>query len=69
MVELGNSLPDSYEFHVIDEKHVLKKAAAGLVPSRIVARPKQPYRSPDAVSFIEPYGLRCIVDVLDTIGL
>jgi asparagine synthase (glutamine-hydrolysing) len=65
VVELGNSLPDSYKLHVLDEKHVLKKAAQGLIPSQIVARPKQPYRSPDAASFAEPSGPRWIADALD----
>jgi len=36
---------------VLDEKHVLKRAADGLVPREIVARKKQPYRAPDALSF------------------
>jgi asparagine synthase (glutamine-hydrolysing) len=52
VVELGNSLPASYKLCGLDEKHVLKRAAAGLVPESIVRRSKQPYRAPDALSFI-----------------
>ena len=37
---------------VLDEKHVLKRAARDLVPPEILKRPKQPYRAPDALSFI-----------------
>ena len=37
---------------MLDEKHVLKRAAAGLVPAEILRRPKQPYRAPDALSFV-----------------
>ena len=48
---LAESLPPSYKLHVLDEKHVLKRAAAGLVPADILQRPKQPYRAPDALSF------------------
>jgi asparagine synthase (glutamine-hydrolysing) len=48
---LADSLPASYKLRVLDEKHVLKRAAADLVPAPILARPKQPYRAPDALSF------------------
>jgi asparagine synthase (glutamine-hydrolysing) len=33
---------------------VLKRAARGLVPDSILARSKQPYRAPDALSFVTP---------------
>ncbi|HEU4537832.1 MAG TPA: asparagine synthase (glutamine-hydrolyzing), partial [Polyangiaceae bacterium] len=52
VVELANSLPAAYKLRVLDEKHVLKRAAEGLVPPEIVRRPKQPYRAPDALSFV-----------------
>ncbi len=51
VVELANALPPSYKLRGLDEKHVLKRAAAGLVPEAILRRPKQPYRAPDAVAF------------------
>ena len=52
VVELANSLPPSYKLRVLDEKHVLKRVARGLVPESILARKKQPYRSPDALAFV-----------------
>jgi len=56
VIALGNSLPDAYKLKVLDEKHVLKRAAAGLVPPEILARKKQPYRAPDAAALIDaPY--------------
>lgn len=51
VVNLANSLPPEHKLHVLDEKHVLKRAAAGLVPEAILARHKQPYRAPDALAF------------------
>jgi asparagine synthase (glutamine-hydrolysing) len=51
---LAESLPASYKLRVLDEKHVLKRAARGLVPQVILDRMKQPYRAPDALSFAEP---------------
>ena len=52
LVELANSLPPTYKLRGLDEKHVLKRAAAGLVPDEIIRRSKQPYRAPDALSFV-----------------
>lgn len=50
VVELACALPADYKLHVLDEKHVLKRAAEGLVPASILRRPKQPYRAPDALA-------------------
>jgi len=52
VMALANSLPPSYKLKVLDEKHVLKRVAKGLVTEEILNRPKQPYRAPDALSFI-----------------
>ena len=49
---LANRLPADYKLRVLDEKHVLKRAARELIPREILARPKQPYRAPDALSFV-----------------
>jgi asparagine synthase (glutamine-hydrolysing) len=49
---LANRLPSDYKLRVLDEKHVLKRAARDLIPPEIVERPKQPYRAPDALSFV-----------------
>jgi asparagine synthase (glutamine-hydrolysing) len=48
---LAESLPAEYKLRVLDEKHVLKRAAGGLVLESILERKKQPYRAPDALSF------------------
>jgi len=54
VVELANALPPTYKLRGLDEKHVLKRAARELVPEMILRRPKQPYRAPDALSFVGP---------------
>ncbi|MFZ5443712.1 MAG: asparagine synthase (glutamine-hydrolyzing) [Myxococcota bacterium] len=54
VIALANSLPPSFKLKVLDEKHVLKRVARELVTPEIIARPKQPYRAPDALSFIGP---------------
>ncbi len=52
VVAFANALPPTSKLHVLDEKHVLKRAARDLIPSEILERPKQPYRAPDAPSFV-----------------
>lgn len=52
VIALADSLPAAYKLRVLDEKHVVKRAAADVVPREIIARKKQPYRAPDALSFV-----------------
>jgi asparagine synthase (glutamine-hydrolysing) len=65
VVALAESLPPSYKLRVLDEKHVLKRAAAGDVPPEILQRAKQPYRAPDALSFATAEGQEWISSVAD----
>jgi asparagine synthase (glutamine-hydrolysing) len=53
VVELACAMPADHKLRVLDEKHVLKRVAASLVPNPIVRRPKQPYRAPDALALCE----------------
>ena len=63
VVALAESLPPAYKLRVLDEKHVLKRAAADMVPPSILGRPKQPYRAPDALSFAAPEAREWIAEV------
>lgn len=54
VAKLASSLPPSYKLRVLDEKHVLKRVGSDLLPKEILRRPKQPYRAPDALSFVAP---------------
>ena len=60
---LAESLPPEYKLRVLDEKHVLKRVGADLVPEAIQRRKKQPYRAPDGLAFAEPEGAEWIDDV------
>jgi len=51
VVELASTLPARHKLFGLEEKYLLKKAFADLVPAEILRRPKQPYRAPDAASF------------------
>lgn len=52
VVALANGLPSRHKLLGLDEKHILKREFADLVPASILRRPKQPYRAPDAASFL-----------------
>jgi len=54
VMEFCNGLPPEYKLAGLNEKHILKLAARGQVPEPIIHRQKQPYRAPDAVSFLGP---------------
>lgn len=54
VVEFAAALPEAHLLSAQGcEKHLLKHAFAALLPKRIVDKPKQPYRAPDAVSFFD----------------
>jgi len=52
LIEFCNSLPAEYKLIGLDEKNILKRVAAGKIPDDIIKRKKQPYRAPDAASFV-----------------
>ncbi len=54
VMELANRMPPEVKLRALSEKHVLKEAARDLVPASILQRDKQPYRAPDAQSFVQP---------------
>ena len=54
MVDFANTLPARHKLFGLEEKYLLKRAFADLVPPDIIRRPKQPYRAPDAASFFAP---------------
>ena len=64
VVAAAARMPESHKLRVLDEKHVLKRVARDLVPREILARPKQPYRAPDAASFFGPGAPDYVSDLL-----
>ncbi len=58
-------MPARHKLRGLDEKHVLKRAFADLVPAEILRRPKQPYRSPDGASFFGSGVAAWVGDVVD----
>jgi asparagine synthase (glutamine-hydrolysing) len=48
IAEFSSRLPDWLKIRGLNEKYLLKRYARALVPPRVVARPKHPYRAPIA---------------------
>jgi asparagine synthase (glutamine-hydrolysing) len=51
VIEFANRLHPRLKMRGLDEKHLLKRAAARLIPREVLERPKQPYRAPDHAAF------------------
>jgi asparagine synthase (glutamine-hydrolysing) len=52
VVEFAARLPTRLKMKVLDQKHLLKRAAAGVIPESVRTRFKQPYRAPDGSSLL-----------------
>ncbi|MCA9004586.1 MAG: asparagine synthase (glutamine-hydrolyzing) [Planctomycetaceae bacterium] len=53
VVEFASRVPVRFKMNGLNEKYLLKYAMRDLIPDSIRKRPKQPYRAPDAHSFID----------------
>ena len=51
VVDFACALPARHKLFGLEEKYLLKRAFADLLPDDVIHRPKQPYRAPDAASF------------------
>jgi asparagine synthase (glutamine-hydrolysing) len=65
VVEFANRLPPSLKLRGLNEKALLKRAAADLLPSEILERPKQPFRAPIRAAFVRPGAPDYVEDILD----
>jgi len=52
LAEFAARVPARLKMKGLKEKYILKRAAGHLVPAAVAKRSKQPYRAPDAVSFL-----------------
>ena len=52
VVEFAARIPPRLKIRGLREKHILRESTRALLPSMISNRGKQPYRSPDSVSFL-----------------
>ena len=56
LAEFAARIPPRLKMKALNEKYILKRAAKDLVPQSVIKRSKQPYRAPDAKSFLPPDG-------------
>ena len=69
VVEFACGLHVNLKMRGLNEKYLLKRAVADLLPAEILSRAKQPYRAPDAASFLPGPGGPAPPDyVLDLLG-
>ena len=54
VAEFAGRLPARFKMRALNEKNILKKAAADIIPPFLQKRPKQPYRATDVPSFFDP---------------
>ncbi|MCV3208668.1 asparagine synthase (glutamine-hydrolyzing) [Mesorhizobium sp. YC-39] len=64
LVEFAARLPPEMKLKGLVEKHILRKATGHLLPAAIGKRTKQPYRAPDARSFVGAGELDYVRDCL-----
>ncbi|TIN06912.1 asparagine synthase (glutamine-hydrolyzing) [Mesorhizobium sp.] len=64
LVEFAARLPPEMKLKGLVEKHILRKAAGHLLPGAIGERAKQPYRAPEARSFVGAGELDYVRDCL-----
>ena len=53
VIEFASRLHPALKIKVLNEKYLLKQATKRYLPTSIWSRPKQPYRAPDAPSFVD----------------
>ena len=64
VAEFAAKLPPSLKMKVLNEKYLLKRCAAHMIPPSIAARPKQPYRAPEGKCFFTGAGQDYVSELL-----
>ena len=64
VAEFAAALPDRMKVRGLEEKYLLRKVAAPLIPAEISERRKRPYRAPITSAFVGPGAPEYVRDVL-----
>jgi asparagine synthase (glutamine-hydrolysing) len=64
LVEFASKLPPHLKMKVLCEKYLLKSVARKFAPASVVDRSKQPYRAPDARSFMGAHSPEYVAELL-----
>jgi asparagine synthase (glutamine-hydrolysing) len=65
VAEFAAALPERLRLRDLEEKHLLRRALAPLLPPEVVARPKRPYRAPILGAFFGPAAPAYVRELLD----
>ncbi len=63
LIKFAATLNPLYKLWGLNEKHILKRAFADKIPAKVISRPKQPYRAPDASVFYDETGRQWLNDI------
>ena len=64
VIEFCGNLPDNFKLNCLNEKFLLKKMSAGIIPESISKRSKQAYRAPIASSFFNSAAPAYVAEIL-----
>jgi len=64
LVEFAATIPPALRLHGLDEKYILKRAMADLLPASVLARRKRPYRAPIRNVFFGAQALPYVTEML-----
>lgn len=64
VVEFASLIPAHLKMKVLNEKYLLKRCGRNLIPPCVKSRPKQPYRAPEAKSFLNETRYEYVDDLL-----
>lgn len=65
VAELAARVPDDLRLRGLEEKHLLRRAVAPLLPRQVWERRKRPYRAPIAAAFVGPEAPGYVRELLD----
>jgi len=64
LIDFAARLPPRLKLKGLREKHILRRALRGRLPDSVAARPKQPFRAPDAACFCGPQAPAWVAEAL-----
>lgn len=64
LIKFAAKLNPLFKLWGLNEKHILKRAFGKKIPAKVISRPKQPYRSPDASAFFGEIGKKWLNEIV-----
>ncbi len=64
VIEFAAKIPEMFRINGLNEKYILKEAARGIIPDKLIDRTKQPYRAPGSTCFLNYNAPEYVKDLL-----